>query len=265
VDPQDGGPLNVIVLSNVDSGVGVTGVESIAFAPNGDLWVGDYNNGRLVRLTKDQLTQSGEPVAASYIAAQTFDGGIAAGLKSLNNIYDMTFDSQGNLWAANRGNNPETIVKFSNPAGATATTLPDVVIVSDGGTFQGLNGLAFDAQGNLWAVSSSLNVVKLPNAMGLTGQSWAAPSVVLVSDGGAGDPVFKVANVTFDNSGSMWLLTYAFEAAGDAGVLARYDHPEQLSGTTMAPPAGAIFTGSPDQDTAHLQFNAPAMGLPYNP
>ena len=66
----------------------------------------------------------------------------------------MAFDSAGNLWVSNSGNN--TVSEVS-PAGASITSIPG---------FDDPRGLAFDAAGNLYVANADNNTVSEVPAVG---------------------------------------------------------------------------------------------------
>ena len=101
-----------------------------ALAMPGDLYVSNFNNSTIVRIT---------PGGVASVFAST----------GLNDSTGLAFDASGNLYAANAGNS--TIERFT--PGGTAS-----VFASTG--LNGPYGLAFDASGNLYAANANDNTIE---------------------------------------------------------------------------------------------------------
>jgi sugar lactone lactonase YvrE len=192
---------------------GLTAPSAVAFDPSGNLWVADWGNNRILEFKAPFTT--GE--AASLVIGQTDftrSGGrtTSAGLAYPSAV---AFDSSGNLWVADSGNN--RILEFEAPftAGEAASLLmgqPDLTSNASATTSTGLNnptGLAFDSSGNLWVADSGNNRMLEFKAPFTTGE---AASLVIgqtdfTSSGSAttSTGLFYPSAVVFDSSGNLWV------------------------------------------------------------
>ncbi len=141
----------------------------IAFDSNGNLWVGDYLNNRVLEFKAPLST--GE--SASLVLGQTSFSGDScnAGGLSASSLCGPTFvafDSSGNLWVSDYGNN--RLLEFTTPfsTGESASKVIGQTSFSVGSCNQnGLSasslcdpsGMTFDSQGNLWLLDSGNNRV----------------------------------------------------------------------------------------------------------
>jgi len=129
---------------------------------DGALWVADYANNRVVDFKAPITTGEG----ASLVLGQSYFGGYFSGLSATNlsRPGDMGFDSAGNLWVADTGNN--RAVRYDAPlsSGEAASlvvgqpnmttgfsTYPSSLVEPD--------GLWVDGHGNLWVADSADNRV----------------------------------------------------------------------------------------------------------
>jgi sugar lactone lactonase YvrE len=176
------------------------GPDALAFAPNGDLYVGNYGNNTVSKVTPDG-------VVTTFVASG-LDGPVA-----------LAFDSSGNLYVANYNNS--TISKVA-PDGVVSTfvssglSYPDALAFDSGGnlyatnnnnvvnriapdgtvtTFASIsapNGLAFDSSGNLYVTDNLYNTV-----------SKVSPSGVVSTFVGRG--LYDPYGMVFDSSGNLYV------------------------------------------------------------
>jgi sugar lactone lactonase YvrE len=121
---------------------------SLAFAPSGDLWVGNYESSSLARYPAPFA--SGVPKAASVITAAAVKGPNA-----------MVFDAHGFLWVPMYGNG--TVAGFS-PADLAAGRAPSVVLTADPGVLLQPAGVALDPKtSDLWVSNAAVgHIVRFP-------------------------------------------------------------------------------------------------------
>ncbi|TLX81588.1 MAG: hypothetical protein E6K98_07045, partial [Thaumarchaeota archaeon] len=134
-----------------------------AFDSAGNLWVADSGNSRVLKYAAPITTGEAATVVIGQGTFTTSTFGTTA--TTLFNPFAISFDSAGNLWAADTNN--ERVLKYAAPittgeaatvvigqgsftthtAGTTATTLSAPI------------GISFDSAGNLWVVDDNNNRV----------------------------------------------------------------------------------------------------------
>lgn len=138
---------------------------------------------------------------------------------------ELTFDREGNVWSVGGTTADATIVRI--PASALASSgnkeADRQINISDLACFPRLVGLAFDANGNLWASSSCKNYVVKLTADQLASSGTVKPAVIL-------DNIEGAAGLAFDASGNLWVANETGER------ILRFD-AASLSTPTGATPA----------------------------
>ena len=134
----------------------------------GYLYFSDSSNNRVLRL--DLTTQEVSAVAGDGAADYTGDGGPALSA-SLKTPRGLVFDSSGNLYIADTGNNRIAKVgtdgNINTVAGnGTASTTGDGLIATSA-TLDTPAGVAVDASGNIFISEQSGHVVRKVNASGV--------------------------------------------------------------------------------------------------
>lgn len=159
---ESGAPVPDVVIS----GAGVP--TALAFDASGTLWVSDTRSRTISAYRAAQLAASGSPAPAIVLSANG---------SSLANARGIAFDAAGNLWVANSG--ARTIVAFS-PAqlAASGAPAPRVVLSPAAGALPVPVALAFDAGGNLWAMSNT-GILEQFAAAELTSSGTRTPAVRL--------------------------------------------------------------------------------------
>jgi sugar lactone lactonase YvrE len=143
----------------------------IAFDHSGNLWVADAANGRVL----EYATPFSNGEAASivlgepdYTTSSICLGDVFVNASCLDTPADLAFDSSGNLWVADSGNN--RIVEFSAPfsnyeaaslvigqQNLTTGNNPDATPSQS--DLDNPGGLAFDHSGDMWVADSGYNRV----------------------------------------------------------------------------------------------------------
>jgi sugar lactone lactonase YvrE len=170
-DPEQlassGSPVPAVVISGLGKPV------ALAFDAAGSLWVSDIHRSKVFSFSEAQLSTSG--LLAPQVILTTIAATPPATGRSLLDPAGIAFDAGGNLWVANLGN--QTIVSFSPPQLATSgSPVPHVVLSSSGGSLSFPTGVAFDADGSLWAITDAGVLEKFPStSLGVTGAP--SPSV----------------------------------------------------------------------------------------
>jgi len=188
---------------------------AVTFDSSGDLWVVDSGNNRVLEFKPPFIDSGGmqaslvigQPNLASTVNSTTTNG--------LNFPTSARFDSTGNLWVADAGNN--RIVEYKAPfsTGMNASlVIGQTNFTSDAAaaTQPGLNspgGLAFDSTGNLWVADTNNNRVleyDFPFSDGVQasvvlGQGGFNSSAAMTTRTGMSAPT----EVAFNQAGDLWV------------------------------------------------------------
>ena len=230
----------------------------IAIDPAGNLWVTDSDNNRVLEFTTDNIVMNG--TASIVLGHSNFTSNRAnehsyASAIDLNTPFSSTFDSHGNLWVADYGNN--RILKFQPPF---YTEEPASVVLGQP-NFMNTNsnvsqtrlyapsGLSFDSHGNLWVVDDGNNrILEFPPANQVTG---GAASVVL------GQPNFTLAGV--DPFATFWPTSIAFDSNNDLWVAdSGYNRVLEFD------PANQVMNGTPLAVLGQPNFTSINQGFPVS-
>lgn len=141
---------------------GMADPHGLAFDRSGNLWVADSYNDRILEFSPP--FSNGMTASMILGAVPGFGTGACTSPNRGGLCYpwDLSFDSSGNLWVVDSGNN--RVVRYTTPLStgqvpSLAIGQPDLNSQSLGGGATGLNlplGIALDAAGNLW-VADRLN------------------------------------------------------------------------------------------------------------
>jgi sugar lactone lactonase YvrE len=232
---------NSLALPSVTlSGAAGGGNASVAFDASGNLWALNSATNTLNRFDAVQLGSSGTPVPAVTISS-------SAG--SLSRPASLVFDRNGNLWIANLGN--DTIVMLTPyQLSQSGSPTPGLVISANTSQFDpslhGVSSLAFDKDGNLWALNGAApeNVVRFsPDQLMRSGTPAAAFSLT--------PGLSAAADIAFDAAGNLWITDYGASAVVKyaAAQLVPGSNPGQATwirsiNGSLANPAGLAFDSS---------------------
>jgi len=217
------GQTDLTSMSTGNTATTVDTPEYITFDSDGNLWLSDRNNHRVLKYPTANLATGGAATVAlgqSDLTSKT-TGNTAT---TLDAPRGLTFDSSGDLWVADTGNSRILKYPAANLATGGAATVvlgqSDFTSKSSGTTatkFLDLRSLEFDSDGNLWvADKNNLRIVMFPAANLATG---GAATLVLgqpdftsktsntAANGGlASTTLDTVTGLAFDSSGDLWVV-----------------------------------------------------------
>ena len=142
---------------------GIFNPHGIGFDSQGDLWITDYGNDRVLEF----VPPFSSGMDASLVIGQssfTTDQRLLTAY-SMNSPWGLTFDSHGDLWVSDTGNSRvlEFVAPFSDGMSASLVIgQPGFTTSTPGLSQSGIyypSGIAFDSSGNLWAVDQENNRV----------------------------------------------------------------------------------------------------------
>ena len=190
--------------------------EGIAFDSAGNLWVADSGNNRVLEFSAGNLITNG--FATNVIGQTSFtSGSFGTTANTLNSPVGIAFDSAGNLWVADSGNN--RILEFTANNLITGASATNVIgqtsfnLGSSGTTANTLHypeGIAFGSAGNLWVADlgnnrvlefSANNLITGASATNVIGQT----SFNLGSSGTTANTLYSPKGIAFDSAGNLWV------------------------------------------------------------
>jgi hypothetical protein len=190
-------------------------------ATSNKLWLSNSNApAPLLGYASSTVRMTGTPAAT-----------VAATVKGSDKL---TFDKDGNLWAAGNTTADPAILRI--PAamlGVSGEKAADIVLDSPelSGGVPRSTSLAFDKDGNLWSTVGFKNEVVRFGAAQITASGNPMPGVIL---GGLKAP----RGLAFDKNGNLWL------GNSDENQVVRYD-AARLTASSMTPPDLTIVSMSP--------------------
>jgi streptogramin lyase len=195
------------------SATGLACPRATAIDGNGNLWVADEYNSRVLEF-KTPFTSG---MSASLVIGQGnfTTSGIAVSQNGLSFPNGLAFDPSGNLWVSDMDNS--RVLEFKTPftSGMSASLVIGQQNYTSGTSATSASGLdypfaiTFDSSGNLWVADSSNNRMlefKTPFTSGMSaslviGQSDFTTAGSSTSQNGLYGP----EGVAFDSAGNLWV------------------------------------------------------------
>jgi sugar lactone lactonase YvrE len=235
-----------------DAATNLTQPNGLAFDAQGNLWVSDSGNNRVLEFT----TPFSSGMAASLVLGQATFGTDGSGnsAATLDYPFGLAF-SNGNLWVADSLNNRvlEYLPTFSDGEDAT-TVLGQSSFVGDQANISATNlsdasWLAFDSHGNLWVSDwGNGRVVQFPTPF-ITGE---AATVVLgqpnltTNTADYNDSFLHAGGIWIDAHGDLWAADVGhnrvFEYAGPTSSIVTNQTPMLVIGQGNLTSTGAATT-----------------------
>ncbi len=192
----------------------------LALDASGNMWESDCDSDHLVEYSPAARNGGGDATPMATITSPT-----------LTSAEQMAFDSHGNLWVTNCGDNILEFTAAQLTAGGNQT--PTVAISSSSIEDYCPWGIAFDASGNAWVADDDNAQVVEYSVTQLASSGDKVPAKVISSSALR----FAAADV-FDGNGNMWV-------ANDEGEsVVEFTAAQVAAGGSVTPNAIVTLTGS---------------------
>jgi|SRR5579885_452397 sugar lactone lactonase YvrE len=232
----------------------------LTFDKDGNMWVADTNNNRIVEFTAPFTDGKSTSLV---IGSPSFNKGIyPTSASSLAAPYGLAFDKQGNLWVVDYYDNRilEYIPPFKNGMNATLVLGQySFTDNSDGTSSSNLNlpsSIAFDSSGNLWVTDSLNNRVmefRYPFSNHESASLVIGQKILTTNQPGiTNDTLNTPYGITFDPSGNLWVTD-----GNNARVL------EYVPPFTNGQPASVVL-GQQNFLGMHMGTSADILSEPYD-
>lgn len=242
---------NIVIAQ--DGGQNLNGPEGIVFDALGNLWVGSELGHKILEYTPTQLATSGNPTPNVILNANSFN---------FSSPSFPLFDRAGNLWVVdedidNQVNGTGEVFKYNRnqiarlPAG---TQNIDPVIGIGFAQFSHLEGLAFDAGGNIWVADQGATQIYrfIAKQLKVTGlfQDVTPPVILTTTAITDGSPcslsIDSPYGVAVDGVGNLYVANTGINGSNCSGSLARFSFG---SIRTSGSPAPQLFISSNSSGT----------------
>jgi len=204
----------------------------IAFDPEGNLWVSNYEGSSLLMYRRADLQDADPPTPV--VPAVRIDG--------LPGPNELAFGSDGDLWVVNYDS--DTLAAYRpGQLRTSGSPAPATLISSAGDSLDRPTDLAFDDDGSLWVSNQGTGSVVAYARGQLAASGAPRPSVVIRLPRGVDNP----QAVAFDESGWLWVAGY------DASVILGF------------PPSDLAHSGAPGPSrTLPLPVASGPIGLAFD-
>jgi sugar lactone lactonase YvrE len=203
----------VVTISNAS----IDGPWGLAFDQDGNLWISNWNTGRIISYKFESLVKM---LGSERLSKKPPDETIVS--SKLQKPEFITFDPSGNLWLTgqNPGNYKSEILEISaDRLKKSGEIEPSITITeSEIPTLIGVNSLEFDKQGNLWGADNT--AIFRFDASQLTTSGPIVPKFYRTLS----SPVL-VSGIALDAKGDLW-----FGEQYNANII-HYKYPDEGKGT----------------------------------
>jgi sugar lactone lactonase YvrE len=190
----------------------------LAFDPSGNLWVTDQGNNRVLEFTapfsigQKASAVIGQADFTSYAPSSTVTA------KSLFEPVGIAFDSKGDLWVVDSGD--DRVLEYVPgtppcPSGFICSDAPATLVIGQSsltGTSTELRAydIAFDSGGDLWVSDGISGVAEYqgPVTTGEAGIQEVGPTTVTTNSTSPGDKLRDPQGIAFDANDNLWVADY---------------------------------------------------------
>ncbi|WDF78060.1 IPT/TIG domain-containing protein [Mucilaginibacter sp. KACC 22773] len=179
----------------------------LAVSPTGNIFVADQVNNRIIKITP-QVNPYAEPFAGSGSKGSVNGTGTAA---SFNSPAGLVFDTKGNLYVAEQGNN---LIRKITPAGLVSTFAGSGTAGAANGTginasFNAPTALTMDGSGNIYVADKGNNMIRQITPAGLV-TTLVGNGTAGMADGKGNAATFNgPAGVAADRNGNIYVADAA--------------------------------------------------------
>ena len=204
-------------------------VTALTFDGAGNLWVGTYHGGHILKYNASDLATTGTPAPAVNLTNSAL----------FNGIVDLQFDTSGNLFVAAFNKPVVSRLSAAQLTASSAAIVPTVQLSMAADANVG--GLTLDKTGTLWVTDYNNGfVLSFPSS--LTGTTGTPTPAVKLTVGNGPE------QLTFDNAGNLWVAAY------DSSQVFAFA-PSSITTTGTPTPLTSMTGGVALNSTYGVRFN----------
>ncbi len=190
---------------------GLNSPSYIAFDPSGNLWVTDQGNNRVLEFASPFSTGEKASVVIGHANFTSFAPSSTVTAKSMFEPVGIAFDSKGDLWVADSGD--DRVLEYAAPFSIGDSAAIAVIGQSSlTGTSTGLHAyaIAFDSGDDLWVSDGISGVAEYqgPVTTGEAGIQEVGPTTVTTASTSPGDKLRDPQGIAFDGNDNLWVADY---------------------------------------------------------
>ncbi len=236
---------------------GLNAPSYVAFDPSGNLWVTDQGNNRVLEFAAPFSIGEKASVVIGHANFTSFAPSSTVTAKSLFEPIGIAFDSKGDLWVADSGD--DRVLEYTAPFSIGDSAAIAVIGQSSlTGTSTGLHAyaIAFDSGGNLWVSDGISGVAEYegPVSTGEAGYQAIGPTVNGTGTS-PGDKLRDPQGIAFDANDNLWVADYDHGRVVVYGsAVIRTTSSSSSSSTTSTTTSGGGVPEFPYQLAAAVAF-----------